>query len=718
MLGENVLLAPSAAITEWLSPQVEWLVDAPAPVTWDDVGRLNRSGLVVVSRAVLLDPPTDPVEALRDVVGSPREFAVGSLIAGLALLEVVLLAGPAFAVSARRRQRQLALVAANGGTPAHVRRIVLADGVVLGVIGAGVGVALAIPAAFLARPLLEEGLVGARGGAYRVFPLALLGIGALAVATGLLAALVPAFVTARQNVVSALAGRRGVIRSRKRWLVLGLGLVAVAVGLVAVGAVTIEENSMLAGLVVGEVGLVMCTPALVGLIGRLGRVLPLAPRIALRDTARNRAAAAPAISAVMAAVAGSVAIGLYLDSSANRYGAWADDAIPTGFARFYLDPGGPDRPPAPRAAAERAIRVSLPVAEFRTVRSVGCQSPAPEQPTRDRFPADDAEPQGVCQFVPIMVPDRVCPYDEIYRTGARQLTAEEMRAARRDPRCAGDPFGAHREINVDDGVGVAALTGAGPDDAAAAAAMLRAGGVAVQDGRYVADGRITLGVVEEREADYFVDTPPIRRRITVPAHVLTTATGGPLVIVPPSLVADEKFAAVPDAIVAATTRMPTAAEVERFEAGLQALGIDGYVNLGRTERAEPTPLIVAGIAALITLGAVAIATGLAAAEGRADLSTLAAVGASPRLRRGLSLSQSGVIAGLGSGLGAVAGLGAATAVLVALNQRYEAVWPAPAPFPLTPPWLSLAVALVVVPLIALAGAGLLTRSRLPIERRT
>ena len=31
-------------------------------------------------------------------------------------------------------------------------------------------------------------------------------------------------------------------------------------------------------------------------------VLPLAPRIALRDTSRNRTAAAPAISAVMAAV--------------------------------------------------------------------------------------------------------------------------------------------------------------------------------------------------------------------------------------------------------------------------------------------------------------------------------------------------------------------------------------------------------------------------------
>jgi len=99
------------------------------------------------------------------------------------------------------------------------------------------------------------------------------------------------------------------------------------------------------------------------------------------------------------------------------------------------------------------------------------------------------------------------------------------------------------------------------------------------------------------------------------------------------------------------------------------------------------------------------------------MSTLASVGASPSLRRRLSLSQSGVIAGLGSLLGAAAGLGAAIAVLVALNQRYVDVWPGPSPLPIAIPWLSLAAALLVVPFVAILGAGTLTRSRLPIERR-
>jgi len=76
-----------------------------------------------------------------------------------------------------------------------------------------------------------------------------------------------------------------------------------------------------------------------------------------------------------------------------------------------------------------------------------------------------------------------------------------------------------------------------------------------------------------------------------------------------------------------------------------------------------------------------------------------------------------VIAGLGSLLGAVAGLAITTAVLFALNQREAGLWPAPAPYPISVPWLNIAIALLVVPLVATLGAGLMTGSRLPIERR-
>ena len=125
--------------------------------------------------------------------------------------------------------------------------------------------------------------------------------------------------------------------------------------------------------------------------------------------------------------------------------------------------------------------------------------------------------------------------------------------------------------------------------------------------------------------------------------------------------------------------------------------------------------ILAIVAGVVTL-ATALATGLAAADGRADLAALAALGTSPRMRRALSLSQAGVIAGLGSIIGTLAGLGTAIAVLITLNQATADAWPVQQPLPIIVPWLNIGTALVVVPLIAMLGAGLLTRSRLPIER--
>jgi putative ABC transport system permease protein len=685
-----------------------WLVHTPTPVSWAEVRTYNESGMTIASREVFVNPPPAQEVPSQYTAGlRPQELAVGVIVAGLALLEIVLLAGPAFAVSARRRQRQLALVAANGGTPAHVRRIVLADGVVLGVVGAFAGIVLGIGAAFLARPFVEDLLAHSRAGGYRVFPTALLTIAVLAVVTGVLAALVPAFVTARQNVISSLAGRRGATRSKKRWIVLGVVMVAVGSASVLSGSFAISAWVMLAGLVVGELGLVLCTPALVGLIARLGRLLPLAPRIALRDAARNRAAAAPAISAVMAAVAGSVAIGLYLDSDVAQQKATYQASAPLGTVTIFL-PGLSDDPAAPkpasRAAIESTLHSTLPVLDIRPVQGFGCASSA-------------NEPQ-MCDLRMELPTDLICPYLQVLQTGARAVTAAEQRAAKTDPRCAEATLWNQYAATVDDGSALALLTGASAADVSAATAVLRAGGVVVTDARYIRDGKTTFAVINTNPTngkDPSFGAP----RMSFPAYLLTTGVRGAMPIVSPGAIAKAGFTMRADSrLIASTSRMPTQAEDDRFQQQLRNLGVGG----GGIERGPGTQIpvdlwIIMAAAALITLGAAGIGTGLAAADGRADLSTLAAVGASPRLRRGLSLSQSTVIAGLGSVLGAAAGLGAGIAVLVALNQRYADIWPGRTPTPIAIPWLSLTAALFVVPFVAILGAGMLTRSHLPIERR-
>jgi len=720
MLEQTLLFAPITGRppTEFSFDDESWIVDTPTPVTWSQVKQYNQQGMRIVSRAVLLNPPPASEVPTPASVVRVQDFAAGTLIAGLGLLEIVLLAGPAFAVSARRRQRQIALVAANGGTPAHVRRIVLADGVVLGLVAAGAGIALGIASAFAARPYIEELVAHYRGGAYRVFPLALLAITALAVVTGVIAALVPAFITARQNVVASLAGRRGVTRSKKRWLILGLVMTAIGTAVVAYGTMQVRTEIMLVGLIIGELGLVLCTPAMVGLISRIGRVLPVAPRIALRDAARNRAAAAPAISAVMAAVAGSVALGLYLESDRAQNASSMYLQVPVGYASVYMgDKGGNGSGPQPtKADFDRVARATLPVADTKIISAGVCGDGSSLKM--------DGQSSHQCMPTVLMDPAQVCPYQDRVRTGG-QLTGADARAARADKRCDNSfGGGGMYSVTVDDGDGLAAMSGGSEAELAAARAVLRAGGMVVTDPRYIVNGQATLAViafdwdsnssVSLNPEDHLADA----KKYTFPAYLLHTPVNGVGSIVSPAAAQTAGLRSEPRNLIVATTRYPTQDEQDRFHQQISDLGQYGYVQPPEYYRGRVELWVVMGASALITLGAAGIGTGLAAADGRADLSTLASVGASPRMRRGLSLSQSGVIAGLGSVLGAVAGLGAATAVLIALNERWADVWPGPNPMPLAVPWLSLGAALLVVPALAMLGAGVLTRSRLPIERRT
>ena len=135
-----------------------WLVDG-GPVSWPTVRQLNEIGVTVASRAVIDDPPPKsewPEESQVISSDDGTALAVAGLIVVMALIEVVLLAGPAFAVSARKQQRSLALMAATGGTPKQSRRVIVASALVLGGAAAVAGVGLGIGIARLVEPLLQS----------------------------------------------------------------------------------------------------------------------------------------------------------------------------------------------------------------------------------------------------------------------------------------------------------------------------------------------------------------------------------------------------------------------------------------------------------------------------------------------------------------------------------------------------------------------------------
>ncbi|MEV4643115.1 ABC transporter permease [Actinoplanes sp. NPDC049548] len=682
----RMVVAPGALpATRQSTPERSFLLQTRTPLTQDQVGDLEAAGFSV--------NPRDQISG----AGMQGYLAIGGGVAVLLLLEVVLLVVPAFAVGARRRRRELALIAANGGTPAHQRRIVLADGVMFGAIAAVAGTVPGIASAYLAVPLLERHIFQYPVTNHGLPVAALLTVGATAMFAGVLAALGPAVTAARHGILDGLGAQRGAVRSSRRGLLLGLATVLLGVLLTGYGARTGNRNLVFAGIGAAEVGLLLCTPAVIGLVARAGAALPLSLRLALRDAARNRAAAAPAVGAVMAAVAGTVAVAVYMINDDAARAAAYTPALPTGYAAVQYTDVRPDP-----AAVTAALRSTLPVEATAEYRRVSCPAGAP---AADR-------PGPGCSITVAYRDEDYCPLG----SSARQPTAADVAAARTDPRCRGDLDGntsGTLQVAVDDGRALTVVHGERTPGVADAVAVLRAGGVVVSPKHLVHNGRVTLEAYDGSDR-------PKERTLTVRAYALDTGTAGFATILPPSVVTRLGLTTRPGGIVAATSRTPTEVEARALADRLRPDGptavYDITVEQGPPAGGhQPVLLLLLAVAALTTLTAAAVATGLAAADSRPTLVLLATIGATPRVRRLLSLSQSAVIAGLGTALGLLSGLGLSLAAMLAQNTTVAAGWPPPPIYPLAVPWTELGL-LVLVPLVAMAGAGLLTRSRLPVER--
>ena len=73
------------------------------------------------------------------------------VLGGLALVEAALVASAAFSVSIRRRQRDLGLLAATGAEPRHLAGTVIAEGRLLGAVGALAGALVGMAGALSRR---------------------------------------------------------------------------------------------------------------------------------------------------------------------------------------------------------------------------------------------------------------------------------------------------------------------------------------------------------------------------------------------------------------------------------------------------------------------------------------------------------------------------------------------------------------------------------------
>lgn len=712
------------------------LVTVPGGYPWDAVQRVNAKGVTVESRAVALDPPARADVPLfqREGWGGFQEstaakaaaLAAAGTVVGLAMLEICLLAGPAFAVGARRSRRQLGLVGANGGDRRHIRAIVLAGGLVIGVAAAVVGTLLGLGLTYALRPLLEDAL-GRRFGHFDVRPLELLGIALLAVVTGLLAAVVPAITSSRQSVLASLTGRRGVRRSSRVLPAVGLAALVLGASIALYGSMVTDQFAVVAGgSALAELGIVALTPALVGLFGRTGRFLPLSPRLALRDAVRNRGRTAPAVAAVLAAVAGTVAVATYAASSDAQSRADYTPSLPHGAVSVSIAEAGGRDVPGVRETVQRLLPVEVRADVDRI--AVGKSSCA-------IWDSGDG-----CGRYEVLVPlKQQCPLNvpvpgKPEADPAERFTTEERRRLAEDWRCKekeGPGIMTEGGVLVGDEKLLDVLE---IDDPAAAEALTEGRAVAFDKRPVDTDGTVSVKLITDTEAadratEAGKEAPGEIRKL--PAHRAADDTDsyGVKLIVPPALAKSADLATAPFGAYFSTDPMPSSEQRQRLDGELDKTGaeVDLTVEEGYVSDSSTVLLALTVFAGLVTIGAAGIATGLAQADAEADLKTLAAVGAAPRVRRTLSGFQCGVVAAMGVVLGSAAGV--LPAIGLRLTEKREAAaWYQKAldngwsyggePFvPIVVPWETLAALLVAVPLGAALLAALVTRSRGALARR-
>lgn len=132
-------------------------------------------------------------------------------------------------------------------------------------------------------------------------------------------------------------------------------------------------------------------------------------------------------------------------------------------------------------------------------------------------------------------------------------------------------------------------------------------------------------------------------------------------------------------------------------------------------------LLLQGTVFALILVATVTATALSLGESRRDLATLAAIGSTSRTRRAVAAAQAASLALIGTLLGVLVGAVPGIAVGQAVTRtdpESAAASAAAAGSTLTIPWLTFAVAVIGVPLLAAAIASLLARRTPTLNRRT
>ncbi|MFD5647724.1 ABC transporter permease, partial [Streptomyces anulatus] len=446
-----------------------------------------------------------------------------------------------------------------------------------------------------------------------------------------------------------------------------------------------------------------------------------------RDAARNRGRTAPAVAAVMAAVAGSIAIATYTSSNAAEQAYDFTPSMTPGTAALMAsDVRDNAELPRSRAAVEQNLPVNGGRADIGRVWAGSDCSVYYEE-------------ENGCGTLELVKPTgkgHSCP---LKGKGAKELalriSADEHKRLMNSPACMDEnytmvAFGTDEHKIVIGGADV--LDSYVKLDDPAAAKAIAEGTPVLLNSAYAKGGEVTL------KATHIYNPRDKKNRALHPGKARTTtdrlkvyvapdryaATPGIRMVMPEQTAERLGLHVEENGSFYTLARDATDAENQAVQAALDQAGNRSYLMTSderfRTDD-DTILLILALFAGVVTLGAAAITTGLSKADAEADLTTLSAVGAPPGVRRSLSGFQCLVVALTGVLLGTAAGLVPAVALrLTDLRAALADMREDPMESAYTPivmPWETIGLLAVVVPVLAGLLAAGLTSSRLTLARR-
>lgn len=711
-----------------------WILTGSDPVTWDETKQLNTHGLVVYSAELLTNPPSTSELSpdVQELVAANTNQLRTLVAIGAALLLVIttLLVGPAFAVSASRQRRTLALAASNGATTGQLRHTVLAQALVLGVLSAVVGAALGVgAAALLSRTPVLPFIAGGRGPfEVPLVPIALITV--TAALSAVIAALIPARRLGRLDIIGVMKGQS--VSPPPSRIVFVIGAILAAGGgfgvvTIAAGQATRQydgggELMIVLATIALVVGAVMLAPTILVLIARFSARLPFALRMATRDAGRQRTRSVPSIAAVMAGVAALTMVlissGSDDEQSRREYtpqNVNGDALVSLSGASIgeWIDPG-------PTTAAFDAVRSGLTISR---VSGIATGDPH-EKYVGDSGPTEPYELALVNVVPPGCTPERAVD-DQAAISQGQGLEGRPTGERMVQPPC--QRIGTQAAGNI---VSIGVTT---TDEIvrrldhlgrSADAAVIRDGGVVVarppDTSSIVKDGTVTImSATQSVDPASDAGTPPLEnlRTITVPAVEveLTKDTTGALLhramLAPEELATKAGWPTRAEQLTIHDPNGPISQDLAEQLAGATPDDVWVVTEEGFQSPIQTVVAVLVGILTLLLLVITLTSTALSLAEQENDQATLAALGSGRGTRRVMAAAQAFSLCAIGAVLGVIVGLVPGIALTYPLTARnwdpITGMEESSDPIILIP-WLILLGFAIAVPAVAaaLAAAGI------------